>query len=114
MDMTPYLHRQLTNTELMTRDGYRYEGQILRVAPQRVFNKFKFTKEDIVPVINFEDGWDWIPNLGARRIMTATWGADTDRWVGHRLRIFLQERARTEQGSGRAVNRLEKCVELLD
>ncbi len=114
MDMTRYLHRKLTNTELKTRDGWRYEGRIVRVEEQRVFNQWKFTKEEIVPVISFEDGWEWIPNLGARKVLTGALGADTDRWIGRRLSIYLKAVTRTEKTSGRATEQWEKQVEVLD
>jgi hypothetical protein len=114
MDMTRYLHRKLTNDELKTRDGWRYEGRILRVEEQRVFNKYKFTKEEIVPMISFEDGWEWIPNIGARNALTEALGADTDRWIGRRLRVYLKAVTRTEKISGRAKEQWEKQVEVLD
>lgn len=114
MDMTRYLHQQLTNEELKTRESWRYEGRIVRVEEQRVFNKYKFTKDEIVPVISFEDGWYWIPNVGARRTLTGAWGADSDRWIGRRLGIYLKAVTRTEKTSGRAKEQLEKQVEVLD
>lgn len=113
MDMTPYLQRSLTNADLMTRQGLSYEGCVARVVPQQVFNRWKFTKDEIVPVISFEDGYHWIPNISARRTLTAAWGANTDDWVGRRMRIYLKSVVRTEAVSGRAVEKLEKHVEAL-
>lgn len=114
MDMTPYLQRSLTNADLMAREGYCYEGCIVRVVPQQVFNRWKFTKDEIVPVISFADGYTWIPNVGARRTLTAAWSADTDRWLGRRLRIYLKTVVRTERASGRAIEKLEKQVEVFE
>jgi hypothetical protein len=114
MDMTPYLQRSLTNAELMAREGLRYEGRIVGVVPQQVFNQWKFTKDEVVPVISFADGYHWIPNVGARRALTEAWGADTDLWIGRWLRIYLKAVARTEKTSGRAVEKLEKHVTVLD
>jgi len=114
MDMTPYLQRSLTNAELMAREGWSYEGCIVRVVPQQVFNRWKFTKDEIVPVISFEDGYQWIPNVGARRMLTDAWGSDTDLWIGRCLRIYLKAVVRTEKTSGRGIEKLEKQVELLD
>lgn len=113
MDMTPYLQRSLTNDELKARDGC-YEGRIARVVEQQVFNRWKYTKDEIVPVISFSDGYQWIPNVGARRKLTEAWGADTDAWIGRRLRIYLKLVTRTEKTSGRAREQPEKQVELLD
>jgi hypothetical protein len=113
MDMTHFLHRSLTNTELMQRVDRRYEGRIVQVCADKVFNKFKLTKEEVVPVIQFDDGWDWIPNRGARRALVAAWGAETDGWIGRRLRVQLVTVARTEKISGRLVERFEKEVEPL-
>lgn len=111
--MNAFLKRLLTNSVLQSRPDCRYEGRIVGVVPQRVFNKWKLTKEEVVPVIGFEDGWEWIPNLGARRLLTEVWGADTDRWLGRRLAVYLRPVARTQQASGRVVEKLEKCVEPL-
>jgi len=111
--MSPFLHHSLTNTVLLTREGWRYEGRILRVEAHRVFNQWKFTKEEIVPVISFDDGWQWIPNIGARRVLTEAWGSETDGWIGRRMAIYLHPVARTELVSGRLVERLEKRVEPL-
>lgn len=111
--MNAFLHKKLTNKDLEARAGQRYEGRVLRVEPQKVFNQWKFTREEIVPVIAFEDGLEWIPNIGARRTLIEAWGADTDRWTGRRMAIFLKPVARTEKVSGRAVERLEKQAEPL-
>jgi len=112
MDMTEFLQRHLTNEVLLTREDARYEGRIARVERDRVFNKFKFTKEP-APVIHFEDGWCWIPNIGARRTLTAAWGSETDDWIGRRMAVYLRVVLRTEQGSGRAVEKPEKQAEPL-
>ena len=111
--MTPYLQRSLTNTVLKELEGLSYEGCVVQVVPQRVFNKFKYTKDEIVPVISFEDGYQWIPNVGARRVLTAAWGANTDDWIGRRMRVYLQPSTRIEKVSGRGVEKLEKQVEVL-
>jgi hypothetical protein len=113
MDMTPYLQRSLTNADLEKREGLSYEGRIARVVPQQVFNRWKYTRDEMVPVISFEDGYQWIPNIGARRTLTAAWGADTDGWIGRRMRIYLKPIVRTEAVSGRAVEKWEKQVEVL-
>ena len=113
MDMTPYLRRSLTNTDLLEREGMAYEGIVVRVVPQQVFNRFRFTRDEVVPIISFQSGHEWIPNVGARRKLTEAWGADTDRWIGRRMRIYLKSVARTEVGSGRVVEGWEKKVEVL-
>ena len=111
--MNAFLHRNLTNEELTGREGWRYEGRIVRVEAQQVFNKYKLTKKEVVPVISFDDGCQWIPNIGARRTLSAAWGSETDGWIGRRMRIFLKTVTRTEKVSGRLEEKLEKCVEPL-
>jgi hypothetical protein len=98
----------------MAREGWCYEGSIVRVVPQQVFNRWKFTKDEIVPVISFADGYQWIPNVGARRKLSEAWGWDTDLWLGRRLRIYLKTVVRTEKTSGRGIEKLEKDIEALD
>jgi hypothetical protein len=121
--MRRFLHRQLTNDELKTREGMRYEGAIMRIEHQRVTNRWRYTRnendklvrqESDVPVIMFDDGWDWIPNLRARNVLTDTWGPDTDHWIGRRLAIYLRPAVRTEKASGRVEEKLEKFVEPLE
>lgn len=112
--MTRHLHHKLTNTELAKREGCRYEGRILSVEEHLVFNKFKYTQEEVVPLIAFEDGWEWVPNIGARRVLTEAWGAKTDFWIGRRMAVFLKTVVRIEKGSGgRGVDRQEKFAEPL-
>lgn len=110
--MNDYIPKLLTNAELMKREGRRYEGRVLGVEGDRVFNQWRLKKED-VPLIRFEDGWMWFPNIGARRVLTEAWGAETDGWIGRRMAIYLQSVVRTEKVSGRLVERLEKRVEPL-
>jgi hypothetical protein len=112
MDMNDYIPKLLTNAELLKREGWRYEGRVLRVEPDRVFNQWKLKKED-VPLIKFDDGWSWIPHIGARRALTEAWGSRTDGWVGRRMAVYLQPVARTEKVSGRAEEKLEKRAEPL-
>jgi hypothetical protein len=111
MDMTPHLHRLLTNAALETRPNRRYEGRIRSVVEERVFNRFKYTKENIEPLITFEDGWQWVPNTRARRVLTEAWGVETDGWIGRRMAVFLILVARTERASGRQVEKFEKHAE---
>ncbi len=120
--MRRFLHRQLTNDELKTREGRRYEGTIMRVEEQRVTNKWRYTRnekgklerlESDVPVIMFDDGWDWIPNLRARDLLTEAWGPNTDAWAGRRLAVYLKPSARTAKDCGRLEETLEKFVEPL-
>ena len=92
---------KLTNEDLHGRADKRYEGRILRVEPQKVFNQWKYTKEEIVPVITFDDGLEWIPNIGARRALTQAWGPDTDQRTAAlsiRLRQLRAALAAFEEG----------------
>ena len=113
MDMNDYIPKWLTNTELEAMPDHRYEGRVLRVEPGRVFNSYKLTKED-VPVLVFEDGWSWIPNIGARKALTKAWGGPTDDWIGRRMAIYLKSVTRMGKASGRLEERFEKQVEVLD
>jgi len=113
MDMNRFLHHRLTNAKLMEFLEFRYEGRICNVVEEEVFNKFKLTKTERVPNIMFDDGWEWIPNLAARRQLSEAWGPETDGWVGRRMAIFLRSVDRTEKKSGRLVEALEKNVEPL-
>ena len=113
MDMNRFLQHRLTNTVLEGLPGRRYEGRVSAVVPERVFNRFKLTSQETVPQITFEDGWLWIPNIGARRGLTAAWGADTDEWIGRRMAVYLCIVARTDKPTGRQVERWEKRVEVL-
>lgn len=121
--MTRFLHRQVTNDSLLE-SNRRYEGTVLAVEADTVVNKWRWTttadgkvvpKTELVPRIKFTDGFEWIPNNGARLKLTEAWGPDTDQWVGRRLAIYLIVVARTEKGTGRLVERLEKrCAPLPD
>lgn len=95
--MTKFLHRQVTN-ESLSKSNRRYEGTILSVEADTVTNKWRWTttadgkvvpKTELVPRIKFTDGFEWIPNNGARRTLTEAWGPDTDQWIGLRLAIYL-------------------------
>jgi hypothetical protein len=113
MDMTAFLHRKITNAVLLARHEWRYEGRITRVEVQQVFNQWKYTKDELVPVIMFEDGYEWIPNLGARNDLTKAWGADTDFWIGRYVAIYLKKQVRIDKKSGEAVEKLVKVAEPL-
>lgn len=112
--MTRFLRRSLTNEVLQGRPAMSYDGQIARVVEQKVFNKHKYTKDEQVLVIEFEDGWTWIPNRRALKALIAAVGTESGALVGRRIRVFLKAVTRTEVGSGRLVEKLEKFVEVLD
>jgi hypothetical protein len=112
--MTRFLRRSLTNADLLEREERSYEGRIERVVEQKVFNKWKFTKDERVPVIEFDNGWTWIPNQRALKVLMKSLGSSSSTWPGRRLRVFLKAVERTEAISGRGVEKLEKFVEVLD
>jgi hypothetical protein len=114
MDMSQFLHRMLTNDELKTRAGLRYEGRILRVVVEPVFNKYKKNKVEPALILTFEDGWDWIPNRGACRDLAAAWGTETDHWVGRRLAVQLVIVERASKATGRMVRSEVKRAEPLE
>lgn len=116
MDMTAFLHRQVTN-EFLLAANRRYEGTVRDVVVDTVTNKWRYTttddgkvvpKTEVVPRIHFTDGFEWIPNTRARRTLAEAWGTDTDHWRGRRLAIELVTVERTEKGTGRIVERPEK------
>src|SRR2546428_5423823 len=111
MEMKHHLHLKLTNDELETRPGRRYEGRVLRVVEAKVFNKFLYTREEIVVTITFEDGFDWIPNQTCFRVLAAAWGTESEDWVGRRVAVYLVIKARTK--NGKESEKLEKRAEPL-
>ena len=123
MDMTKYLRRHLTNTDLLEHGGV-YEGTIVAVEEQEVRNKWRYARDpetgktaprrEDVPVILFEDGWTWIPNITARRVLFEAWGADTDEWIGRRMRVWLETKMRKERTTGRDMEQYEKRVSVLN
>jgi hypothetical protein len=112
MDMTKFLRLMLTNENLRDEFAGHYEGIVADVTEESVFNRWKLRPE-FVPRIQFEDGWAWIPNIGARRVLSKAWGNDSDLWIGRRLAITLTTVTRTERASGRLIEKLEKTVKPL-
>jgi hypothetical protein len=113
VDMTRFLRRSLTNQELLKLEDKSYEGFVSRVVEELVYNKWRFTNDELVPLIEFCDGWTWIPNQRCRMALMKELGPETDHWAGQHLRVYLKEVARAEPVSGRAVEKLEKFVEVL-
>lgn len=102
--MREFLHRKLTNSELQAREDMRYEGRIVRVEPHRVFNKFKFTTKEIVPVIFFEDGWSGFRTSAPGGRLMERW-SETDDWIPPLYGYLLEGRDADGEGvwsSGRA------------
>jgi hypothetical protein len=123
MDMTRFLRRTLTNADLLDRGGV-YEGTVVDVDAQEVRNTWRYArdpetgksapKREIVPVLVFADGWSWIPNHTARRVLIAAWGGESDAWQGRRVRIRLETKTRKDRATGRDIEQHEKRVEVLD
>ncbi len=121
--MTRFLRKHLTNTDLLDRGGH-YEGTIVAVDEHEVRNRWRYARDpetgksaprrEDVPVILFEDGWTWIPNVSARRVLVAAWGVETDAWIGRRMRIWLERKLRKERTTGRDIEQYEKRVDVLD
>ena len=111
MDMQRYLKRWLTIPPLEAM-GDVYDGTILAVNEPVLRNRFT-TERERMPVITFRDGWLLGLNLGMRRHLVATWGSETDVWLGRRLRVFLRPMSRRDPDDDRPV-RYEKAVECLD
>ena len=68
-------------------------------------------KREKHPVIEFTDGRRIVPNIGMRRVLIESFGAETDAWVERKIRIFLRPMAR-RNATGEL--RYEKAVECLD
>ena len=98
MDMRKHLRRRINDAELV-RLGGEYVGEISNVGEEVVRNRYTAQRE-LVPVISFADGWQLIPNIGMRAALVETHGADTDRWVGKRVRIFRRAVERISKVTG--------------
>ena len=88
MDMTRHLNQHLQNPELQAMGG-SYEGVLVDVLEENVYNKFRCQIESKL-VLVFEDGQRSIPNQGMTRTLHDSLGSQTDDWLGQRLRISLQ------------------------
>jgi hypothetical protein len=124
--MRRYLFRQLTQAELVRREGHRFEGVITRVQPQQVTNKWKYTADangkllratEVVPVITFDDcdgvQLQWMPNIRCRRALVDALGPETDGWIGRRVAVYLDSVSRTNKRTGGEESSLERFVEVL-
>ena len=92
--------------------GGSYEGTIAAVVEEEVRNRFT-TQREIQPVIVFTDGYRIVPNIGMRRALVGSFGAETDTWVDNRIRVFRRPMTRRNPGD-EAQPRFEKAVECLD
>jgi hypothetical protein len=91
--------------------GGSYEGTISAVFEEEMRNRFT-TQRAMQPVILFTDGYRIVPNIGMRRTVVESYGAETDRWVDKRIQVFL--RPMTCRDSVKAQSRFEKAVKCLD
>ena len=110
MDMRRHLKRSLNGADLQNMGG-SYEGTISAVVEEKIRNRFT-TQHTMQPVIVFTDGYRIVPNIGMRRTLVESYGAETDSWVGKRIRLF--RRPMTRRDSVKAQSRFEKAVECLD
>ena len=90
MDMTQFDVRALTNTTLLEHFAGHYVGTIDHVELDEVNNRFLGEKVK-VPVLYFEDGWQWIPNASARKALKASMGTESDRYVGAVVEVALED-----------------------
>jgi hypothetical protein len=89
MDMADFVVRRIDVTFL--EEHGPYWGVVARVEVQSLWNKHTKTDErDPTPVIVFEDGLQLPLNKQARLALMASWGRDTDRYVGRRLGVYLK------------------------
>ncbi len=110
MDMRRHLKRWLNDADLRNMGG-SYEGTISAVVEEETRNRFT-TQRTVQPVIVFTDGYRIVPNIGMRRTLVESYGAETDSWVDKRIRVF--RRPMTRRDSVKAQSRFEKAVECLD
>lgn len=111
--MREFVYSGLLTVDLL-RDSFegRYVGRIASVTPERVFNKHHW-KPEMVPMITFDDGIRWIPNMGARRDLIKAWGEESDDWIGQSVAISLVSKTQTEKESGRLIEKFAKVAEPL-
>ena len=110
VDMRRHLKLWLNGADLQNMGG-SYEGTISAVVEEEMRNGFT-TQRTVQPVIVFTDGYRIVPNIGMRRTLVESYGAETDSWVDKRIRVFL--RPMTRRDSVKAQSRFEKAVECLD
>jgi hypothetical protein len=110
VDMRRHLNRRMTNGDLEQMGG-DYEGVIAEVVMEDMRNRYTSKREEH-PVIVFEDGWRIVPNIGIRQALINSLKAESDDWIGGRIRIFLRPMPRKD-GSGDGPQRFEKAVECL-
>ena len=88
-DMTKHLKRFLTDKELQAIGG-EFEGVVASVTEEPIRNRFKATTSD-EPVITFQEGgYRLIPNKTMLLCLIRWFGADSNDWIGRRIRLFRQ------------------------
>lgn len=113
MDMTQFDCHALTNSVLTEKFDGRYEGTICAVEKDMVWNRY-LGKKVAAPIIHFADGWQWIPNVGGRRVLQAALGTESDRWVGRRVAVYLvNDVVKTDPATGAPVQTFKKLVAVL-
>lgn len=109
--MKRHLHRWLNDEALKQMTNEAYEGRIKAVVEEVIRNKFNSQKNQ-EPVINFEDGWRLVPNIGQRKTLIELFGSsETEDWVGRVIVVFRRQVERTDK-QGRTRVTWEKTVAL--
>jgi hypothetical protein len=112
MDMRRHL-RPWLNDAALARLGGVFDGVIASVVEEVVRNRFSAQRET-QPVLVFADGHRLIPNYGMRAALIEIFGAETDGWIGRRVRVVRVRRESVDRTTGEVRERFVKVVECAD
>jgi len=98
MDMKQFIRPYLTLAELEKRGG-EFEGVIASVTDTYVRNPFT-TERTREPMIQFQDGTRLVLNKTALKQCIGWFGAESENWIGRRLRVFVQSVERVNRTTG--------------
>ena len=111
--MSQFDVRALTNATLVEHFAGRYVGTIAHVKRDTVNDKFRGMKVP-VPVLYFEDGWQWVPNKGAKNALKARMGLESDAYVGAVVEVALEKGSmRTNPETGEVEQTYVKILTVL-
>jgi len=88
--MTRYLKKWLTDKALEEQHDSEYEGVVAQVSEEMIRNRFTAQRETL-PVVTFDDGWRLVLNKTFLQKFITWFGADSDNWVGRRVRVYRRQ-----------------------
>lgn len=88
-DMTRHLQPWLTDKALAEMGG-EYEGVVAGVSEEYIRNRFT-AQRSLEVVITFDDGHRLIPNKTVLQKFITWFGAESDAWVGRRVRVYRRQ-----------------------